>query len=247
MATELVDASKLDACCTAEANAIRAKTGNSAQIAYDWANSKGFADAIAAIPTGGADNLPTVISGGNLGNYTENTITNLRQYAFYYYSGITKFTGNSIVNIGGAAFRNCTNLEEIHLPAYSSSTQGDIFNGCNKLTLVAFPSLTTFGIGSANFANCTLLATADLNLLTSIPANTFMNCSALATIILRKSDSLVSLANTNAFNGYLGDGGSLDYKAASNWSTVVGYGTITWAQIEGSQYENYYADGTTIT
>ena len=53
MATELVDASKLDTCCTAEANAIRAKTGSSAQIAYDWANSKGFADAIAAIPTGG--------------------------------------------------------------------------------------------------------------------------------------------------------------------------------------------------
>lgn len=53
MATELVDASKLDACCTAEANAIRSKTGSSAQIAYDWANSKGFADAIAAIPTGG--------------------------------------------------------------------------------------------------------------------------------------------------------------------------------------------------
>ena len=54
MATELVDASKLDACCTAEANAIRAKTGSSAQIAYDWANSKGFADAIAAISGGGS-------------------------------------------------------------------------------------------------------------------------------------------------------------------------------------------------
>ena len=53
MATELVDASKLDACCTAEANAIRAKTGSSSEIAYDWANNKGFADAIAAIPTGG--------------------------------------------------------------------------------------------------------------------------------------------------------------------------------------------------
>lgn len=53
MATELVDASKLDACCTAEANAIRAKTGSSAQLAYDWSNSKGFADAIAAISGGG--------------------------------------------------------------------------------------------------------------------------------------------------------------------------------------------------
>lgn len=50
---KLVDSTQLDACCTAEANAIRAKTGGSSQIAFDWANSKGFADAIAAIPSGG--------------------------------------------------------------------------------------------------------------------------------------------------------------------------------------------------
>ena len=50
---KLVDSSKLDVCCTAEANAIRAKTGGSSSITYDWANSKGFADAIAAIQTGG--------------------------------------------------------------------------------------------------------------------------------------------------------------------------------------------------
>ena len=35
----------------------------------------------------------------------------------------------------------------------------------------------------------------------------------------------------------LGDGASLDYKAATNWSTVDGYGTITWAKIESSAYE----------
>ena len=54
---KLVDSTQLDACCTAEANAIRAKTGGSAQLAYDWANNKGFADAIAAIPSGGGKTL----------------------------------------------------------------------------------------------------------------------------------------------------------------------------------------------
>lgn len=68
MATELVDASKLDACCTAEANAIRAKTGSSSQIAYDWANSKGFADAIDAIPTGGGSGFTTISSGTFIGS-----------------------------------------------------------------------------------------------------------------------------------------------------------------------------------
>ena len=56
---KLVDSSKLDACCLAEANAIRAKTGDSSSLTYDWANSKGFADAIAAI-SGGGGSIPHV-------------------------------------------------------------------------------------------------------------------------------------------------------------------------------------------
>lgn len=53
MAEMLVDGAKLDACNTAEADAIRAKTGGTSPIPYDYANNKGFADAIAAIPSGG--------------------------------------------------------------------------------------------------------------------------------------------------------------------------------------------------
>ena len=45
----------------------------------------------------------------------------------------------------------------------------------------------------------------------------------------------------------LGTGSAKDFKAATNWSTIDGYGTITWAQIEGSQYDGYYADGSPIT
>lgn len=46
-----VDSAVLDAGMTATANAIRAKSGGSALLAWDAA--KGFADAVAAIPTGG--------------------------------------------------------------------------------------------------------------------------------------------------------------------------------------------------
>jgi hypothetical protein len=46
---------------------------------------------------------------------------------------------------------------------------------------------------------------------------------------------------------HLGDNSSLDYKKATNWTTVNGYGTITWEKIEGSIYETQYADGTPIT
>lgn len=52
MAIALIDKSKEEACRLAEANAIRVKTGENASITYDFANNKGFADAIAAIQTG---------------------------------------------------------------------------------------------------------------------------------------------------------------------------------------------------
>ena len=48
-----IDSAKEAACRTAEANAIRAKTGSTAQITYDFDNGKGFADAIDSIPSGG--------------------------------------------------------------------------------------------------------------------------------------------------------------------------------------------------
>ena len=71
---KLVDSTQLDACCTAEANAIRAKTGSSAQISYDWANSKGFADAIAAI-SGGSSGLTQLASGSYTKSDTANGIS----------------------------------------------------------------------------------------------------------------------------------------------------------------------------
>ena len=95
---------------------------------------------------------------------------------------------------------------------------------------------------------------------------TFTTDSSLDVLIIRRS-SLVSIASTNVFSGtpfadggtggtiyipkalydHLGDGSALDYKSATNWSTIDGYGTITWAKIEGSTYETHYADGTVIS
>ena len=53
MAEMFIDDVMFAACLDAEADAIRAKTGGSADIPFDYANNKGFADAIAAIPSGG--------------------------------------------------------------------------------------------------------------------------------------------------------------------------------------------------
>lgn len=93
----------------------------------------------------------------------------------------------------------------------------------------------------------------------------FLNNPNFTTLILRKSgvcalNNVGSFSNTPFANG--GSGGHIyipktlydalgtgtnDYKAASNWSTLEGYGTITWHAIEGSYYETHYADGTPIS
>lgn len=75
MAIALIDSTKENACRTAEANAIRAKTGGSAQISYDFENDKGFSDAIAAIPTGGG-----IIPTGNI-ELIQQTGTDVTNYA----------------------------------------------------------------------------------------------------------------------------------------------------------------------
>lgn len=87
-------------------------------------------------------------------------------------------------------------------------------------------------------------------------SNYFINNSSVDTLVF-DSPSIATLSNADGMKNavfksggtggmiyipkslydHLGDGTEFDYKAATNWSTIDGYGTITWAQIEGSEYE----------
>ena len=244
---KLIDSTKLDACCTAEANAIRAKTGGSSQLSYDWANSKGFADAIAAIPSGGGgytaddwlDNSKPV------GDIRSSVYSVTGQYGTY----VRLFNKTSI---GRLIIENSPWVEE----RFASSSSITLFSGHK-----------THSIAANALQNCANLTTVELGSTTTgtIVNEAFAACGSLDTLILR-STSVKALRNTNAFGwtpfasggtggtiyipkslyDHLGDGTSSDYKAATNWSTLDGYGTVTWAKIEGSIYETHYADGTPI-
>ena len=74
-----------------------------------------------------------------------------------------------------------------------------------------------------------------------------ININALSNTPFKNGGGGGTIYIPKALYDHLGDGTSLDYKSATNWSTVDGYGTITWAQIEGSEFEQYYADGTPIS
>lgn len=161
--------------------------------------------------------------------------TSVGAYAFAYRSGTNswKVRGNNVTYLNQNSFRESKYLTE-----------------------AKFPALTSQHATGYGFYGCTRLAIVDWGLC-NIPNNTFVNCSALNTLILRKTTGIQTCASASVFNGtpfksggtggtiyipevlynHLGDGTALDYKAAANWSTYDGYGTITWAKLEGSEYE----------
>jgi hypothetical protein len=82
-------------------------------------------------------------------------------------------------------------------------------------------------IGVNAFYDCSSLATVDLPEATSIGDSAFSSCSSLTTVILRNTEQVVTLSNTNAFSGaanaiiYVPDSLVDSYKAANNWSTYA--------------------------
>lgn len=132
-----------------------------------------------------------------------------------------------------------------------------------RVVALCLPHLTT--VANSAFEGNTAMTHFDVGPLTTIQNFAFNGNSSLNTLILRKT-SITALGDIRAFNNtpfasggtggtiyipkalydHLGDGTSSDYQAATNWATLHGYGTITWAKIEGSIYETQYADGTTI-
>lgn len=169
-----------------------------------------------------------------------------------------------------SSFQGCTSLLVAHFDNVGYMWNYP-FTGCTALTAAVFPKWHKDN--AQGFKGCTSLQYFDCgtagrstSLLPGFTcANTFENCSSLNVLVLRDA-GIRYMQALSAFNGtpfanggaggtvyipkslydHLGDGTSNDYKAASNWSTINGYGTITWAKIEGSYYETHYADGTAV-
>jgi hypothetical protein len=180
-------------------------------------------------------------------------------------NAITQYSNPDLSTLMKSAFLSVTALHSVFLPN-AIANGASCFSGCTGLRTAVIGGTINRYINLL-FDGCTALEAVDVVKNQYITNNlAFQNCRALQTIILRSSQ-LVTCGGVDNFKGtpfasggsggtiyikkalydHLGDGSSLDYKAATNWSTVDGYGTITWAQIEGSIYETQYADGTPIT
>lgn len=165
------------------------------------------------------------------------------------------------------ALASCAKITTYFVPRVSSLGAYQFNNGASDpLQKVAYPSLSS--IGTDVFHNSKSITTLDFGIaMASIGNRSFQTSPKLATLIFRKPNTIVTLGYTNAFDDtpfksggtggtiyipkvlydHLGDGSALDYQSATNWSTIYARGVITWAQIEGSEYEFNYADGVPCT
>lgn len=163
----------------------------------------------------------------------DSLITEFGDNVLYQNKNATSMRFRELTRVRGQNFRGCNNLKYAVFDKLTETTS-DMISYCSKLERLEFGTATT-----------------------KLAIYTVENDTILDEIILR-SPSVVQLAHTRCFdntpykNG--GTGGVIyvpqalisSYQSANNWSTVHGWGTITWTAIEGSYYETHHADGSAV-
>lgn len=186
-------------------------------------------------------------------------VTTIWGYGFAGCTALSDIYLPKLSNLGGYTFVNA-GLQKLTLYGYLSSNSTNNFQSNKSLSVVVARVYTNM-TGGGMFSSCTALTAYDGY--GRFAGNDFNGCTNLSTIVLRNLNT-ATLASTTAFNNTpfasgktggtiyipsdhydaLGTGSSLDYKSATNWSVIDGWGTITWSNIYGSPYESKYADGT---
>lgn len=272
MSNYIVDGSDL----TSVANAIRAKNGGSSQLAFP-AGFVSEIQAIPSGGEDTLKNRLHLLAAWphdrsyDYGDFFDDTLTKVPDFAFYRSAaGFGRFSVPNATSINQQAFYLNGNDSPTVVFAPKATLQSSCFYGCNALK-----TCVSKAAGSTNYADLFRKYSGDLQLEKvdftapgsgGITNRCFDGAAQLSVLILRGQEiyplrNIAAFSNSSVDSGgagctiyipkalydHLGDNSSLDYKAATNWSTINGYGTITWAKIEGSIYENAYADGTPIT
>lgn len=246
---KMVDSTQLDSDLTSVANAIRAKSGGSGQLAFP----SGFVDAVEAIETGGSGDYTI----DDFGDETKpsGAVTYMRPYIL-----LQNNSGEVPV------FARRTAITKIYMPNFNSTANiSSRFYGDTAMVYAIMPKLTK--IYNGTFYDCSSLKAFDwLGGEITGSAYHFVNCKKLNIMVIRRTASICSLATINAFNNtpfasgkaggtlYVPNDLISSYQSASNWSTILGYPNNQIKSIESTHTDPdapidltlYYIDGTPI-
>lgn len=144
-------------------------------------------------------------------------VTTIKSYAFNGCASLTKAVFKNVTSLGSEVFSNCSALTELQLPAL---TKGGGFRFCTSLKEISLPSYTD----GLYFWGCKSLTKVDGGNASSINQFAFYQ-TALATLILRKTDAICTMPYANTVGGnvkvYVPSVLLAEYKAASNWSAIA--------------------------
>ena len=99
----------------------------------------------------------------------------------------TVVLGDGLLGIGDEAFRDCTALTAVEIPASCSQIGARAFKDCTALFSVSFFGETTYLIKDEAFAGCTALTVIDLGArVERVETGAFSGCSELVSVTFSK-------------------------------------------------------------
>lgn len=212
-----------------------------------------------------------VLTGTSVGNYmfykrsgitsvAAPNVTSIGNYGFCDCSGITSVSFPNVTSVATYGLAGFGHFDGVMFLGKLTATTGYMASYCGTSTTDGFtivlPAVTTMANDSFRAAK---IKAIDIGPgLSTLPTRCFYATAGshdYKTIILRKSDGIVAAANTNSISVYSGHTVDIyvpsalisTYESATNWSTILARTGHSIHPIEGSIYENAYADGTPIT
>ncbi len=177
---------------------------------------------------GGGTELINAILDGSV-EELESDVTTIGQRALNYRKNLQNVSLPNVTSVGAYAFYESFRHDArptIVFPALVSAGECSFYG--SGVNVAILPKLEI--VSSQMFNNSTVLEKVDLGAATQIKGASFINCSSLATLIIR-TNSVCSLAYATVFNstpmpkgtGYIYVPSALvdSYKAATNWSTYA--------------------------
>lgn len=177
----------------------------------------------------------------NTNGYIPATVTTIEDYAFY---GSTIYQTNekdelidgsitlpeSIVKIGGEAFRGCQRLSKINVPHSVTEMGESVFRECKDLQEVDFnPNISEIPMDT--FEDCYNLEKVNIpNNIESLGVNCFYNCRSLKEIIIPAALNSMKNINQEESNPFIGctslsrlevDANNKTYDSRNNCNAII--------------------------
>ena len=185
---------------------IVSETNKTCEVTYGIDKSSGSAPAGGYTDYAGVVNIPSSANGYKvigIGDYAfaecknltsvtiPNTVTYIKEYAFYFCYSLTIEIPNSVTSIGKEAFEYCYNLISITIPNSVTSIGESAFYNCRSLTSVSIPNKLT-SIENGTFQSCNSLTSITIpNSVTSIGERAFGDCRSLTSITIPSSVTFI--------------------------------------------------------